>query len=97
MSLRGAPLEADAVLPDGSTIHVRIGVPDDGYIKRQDLDTVAIELSAHGEHVAAVNTVLDADETTEALGLLREIVDGLESGDLAPTAGAIEPLADRLR
>ena len=97
MSLRGAPLEADAVLPDGTTVHVRIGVPDDGYIKKRDLDTVAIELSAHGEHVAAVNTVLDADETTEALGLLREIVDGLESGDLAPTAGAIEPLADRLR
>lgn len=97
MSLRGAPLEADAVLPDGSTVHVRIGVPDDGYIKKRDLDTVAIELSAHGEHVAAVNTLLAPDETTEALGLLREVVDGLESGDLAPTAGAIEPLADRLR
>jgi hypothetical protein len=29
--------------------------------------------------------------------LLREIVTGLASGDLPPTAGAIEPLADRLR
>jgi len=96
MSLRGAPLEADAILPDGSTVHVRIGVPDDGYIKKRDLDTVAVELSAHGEHVAAVNTLLDADESSKALGLLREIVAGLESGDLTPTAGAIEPLADRL-
>ena len=97
MSLRGAPLEADATLPDGSTVHVRIGVPDDGYIKKRDLDTVAVELSAHGEHVAAVNTLFDANETSEALGLLREIVAGLESGELAPTAGAIEQLTDRLR
>jgi hypothetical protein len=97
VSLRGAPLEADATLPDGSTVHVRVGVPEDGYIKQRDLDTVAIELSANGEHVAAVNTVLDADESSEALALLREIVAGLESGELAPTAGAIEPLADRLR
>jgi hypothetical protein len=97
VSLRGAPLEADATLPDGSAVHVRIGVPDDGYIKQRDLDTVAIELSAHGEHVAAVNSILDADESSEALGLLREIVAGLESGELSPTAGAIERLADRLR
>ena len=97
MSLRGAPLEADATLPDGSVVHIRIGVPDDGYIKKSDLDTVTIELSAHGEHVAAVNTLLDADESSEALGLLREIVAGLASGELAPTAGAIEPLADSLR
>ena len=97
MSLRGEPLEANATLPDGSTVHVRIGVPDDGYIPKRLLDTVAIELSAHGEHIAAVNTLLDADESSEALGLLRDIVAGLESGELAPTAGAIEPLADRLR
>jgi hypothetical protein len=97
MSLRGEPLEADATLPDGSTVHIRIGVPDDGYIKARDLDTVAIELSAHGEHIAAVNTLLDADESSEALGLLRQIVAGLESGELEPTAGAIETLADNVR
>ena len=97
VSLRGAPVEAEATLPDGSTVHIRIGVPDDGYIKKRDLDTVAIELSAHGEHVAAVNTLLDARQTSEALGLLHEIVAGLESGHLVPTAGALEPLVDRLR
>jgi hypothetical protein len=97
MTLRGAPLEADATLPDGSTVHLRIGVPDDGYIQKRDLDTVAVELSADGEHIAAVNTLLDADESSEALRLLREIVAGLESGELAPTAGAIESLVDRLR
>lgn len=97
MSLRGEPLEADATLPDGSTVHIRIGVPDDGYVKARDLDTVAIELSAHGEHIAAVNTLLDADESSDALGLLREIVAGLESGELRPTASAIEALADNVR
>ena len=97
MSLRGEPLEADATLPDGSKVHIRIGVPDDGYIPKQLMDTVAIELSAHGEHIAAVDTLLDADESSEALRLLREIVAGLESGELAPTAAAIEPLADSVR
>jgi hypothetical protein len=41
--------------------------------------------------------VLDVDQDSEGLALLREVVAGLESGELAPTAGAIEPLADRLR
>jgi hypothetical protein len=97
VSLRGVPLEADVSIPDGSTVHVRIGVPDDSYIAKRDLDTVTVELSANGEHIAAVNTVLDPGETSEAHALLREIVAGLESGELPPTAGAIEPLADRLR
>lgn len=97
MSLRGEPLEAEVSIPDGSTVRVRIGVPDDSYIAKRELDTVTVELYANGEHVAAVTTLLDADETSQALELLREIVSGLESGSLAPTAGALEPLVDRLR
>jgi hypothetical protein len=97
VSLRGEPLEQDVTLPDGSAVHVRIGVPQDSYIAQSDLDTVAIELSAHGEHIAAVNTVLDADQTSEARRLLGEIIEGLESGNLKPTAGALEPLADTPR
>jgi hypothetical protein len=97
MSLRGAPLEAEVTIPDGRTVRVRIGVADDSYIPQRELDTVTVELYANGEHVAAVNTVLDADQTSEAHELLKEIVSGLGSGELPPTAGAIEPLADRLR
>jgi hypothetical protein len=97
VSLRSAPLEADVAIPDGRTVRVQIGVPDDGYIAKRELDTVTIELYAAGEHLAAVNTVLDADQTDEAHALLDEIVAGLASGELAPTAGALEPLADRLR
>lgn len=97
MSLRSSPVEETATLPDGRQAVVRVGVPDDPYIKRSELDTVALELHVDGEVAAALNTVLDADETSEALELAREVVAGLESGDLAPTAGDLEPLADRLR
>jgi hypothetical protein len=97
VSLRSAPLEVEATIPDGRTVRVRVGVPDDSYIPKRELDTVTVELYADGEHVAAVTTVLDANQTREAQELLEEIVSGLESGALHPTAGAIEPLADRLR
>lgn len=97
MTLRGEPLERDVTLPDGTAVHIRIGVPQDSYIAQSELDTVAIELSAHGEHIAAVNTVLDADQTSEARRLLGEISEGLQSGKLEPTAGALEPLADTPR
>ena len=97
MSLRNNPVEQDATLPDGKVVRVRVGVPEDSYIAARDLDTVTVELYAHGEHVAAVTTVLDAEQESEARQLAQEIVLGLESGTLAPTAGDIEPLADSLR
>ncbi len=97
MSLRGEPVEQTASLPDGSTVVVRVAVPDDPYIPRRELGTVAVEL-LRGDRVAAtVNTVLSPDQRSEGLQLAREIVAGLESGELEPTAGALEPLADRLR
>jgi hypothetical protein len=96
MSLHGEPLEADVTIPDGTIVHVRIGVPDDSYIPNRQLDTVTVELSANGEHIAAVTSVLEPDQTSEAHSLLHEIVNGLSSGELSPTAGAIEPLADKL-
>jgi hypothetical protein len=97
VSLRGEPAEHDATLPDGTSVHVRIGVPDDSYVAKRELDTVTIELSAHGEHIAGVTTVLEPEQTSEARALLHEIVSGLESGTLEPTAHALEPLAETLR
>jgi hypothetical protein len=95
VSLRGQPIEETATLPDGRSVRVWIGVPEDAY---RDFDTVAVELSlVGGNHLAAVNTVLEADQTSEALALAREIVAGLESGKLEPTAAALEPLADQPR
>jgi hypothetical protein len=97
MSLRGRTIEQSATLPDGRTVVVHVGVPEDPYIKRSELDTVDVELHSGGHVLAAVNTVLDPDQEDAALELAREIARGLESGELEPTAHAIEPLADTLR
>ena len=97
MSLRSRTIEQTATLPDGRVISVRVGVPDDPYIAKKELDTVDVELFDGHEHLAAVNTVLDPDQESEALALVREIVAGLESGELEPTAAALEPLADQPR
>jgi len=98
VTLRGEPIEMTATLPDGRVVQVRVGVPDDTYIAKRELDTVDIELLlVGGNHLAAVNTVLEADQVSEARELAREIVSGLESGELEPTAAALEPLADQPR
>jgi hypothetical protein len=78
-------------------VQVRVGVPEDSYIPRRELDTVDVELFADGRALAAVNTVLSASQESEAHQLAREIVEGLESGELEPTAAALEPLADQPR
>lgn len=96
MSLRGSPIEQTATLPDGRRAVVRIGVPDDDYIPKRELDTVAAEVLLDGEVAASVNTVLRPDQDSEARRLAREIAVGLGSGALEPTAGAIEPLVLRV-
>jgi hypothetical protein len=97
MSLRGSPVEETASLADGRVVTVWVGVLDDPYVNRAELDTVTLELRTDGEALATVNTVLDADDVSEARALAREVAAGLGSGELEPTAGALEPLADRLR
>ena len=96
MSLRGRPIEQPAALPDGRRLVVRVGVPQDSYIPRRELDTVALELVEDGQVAATVNTVLAPEQESEARALAREVVARLESGDLEPTAGALEPLADSI-
>lgn len=97
MSLRARRVEETVRLPDGRDVLVRVGVPDDPYIPKRELDTVDVELLAGDDVLAVVNTVLGADQESEARALVREIATGLESGKLEPSAGAIEPLADELR
>ena len=77
-------------------MRVRVGVPDDPYIAKKELDTVSLELWEGDEALGAVNTVLEPEHVSEARALAREVAAGLESGALDPTAGALEPLADRL-
>jgi hypothetical protein len=96
VSLRGQPLEQEAKLPDGRIVAVRVGLAEDSYIPSGELDTVTLELwdEGRGEHLAGVSTVLSAEDVDAARTLLLEVVAGLGSGELEPTAGALEPLAD---
>jgi hypothetical protein len=97
VSLHGRTVEQSATLPDGRHVVVHVGIPDDPYIPRSELDTVDVELRIGTHVLAAVNTVLDADQESEALELAREIASKLAAGDIEPTAHAIEPFADTLR
>ena len=96
MSLRGQPLEQEVKLPDGRIVAVRVGLAEDSYIPRGLLDTVVLELwdESRGEHLAGVSTILSVEDVDAARALVLEVVDGLGTGALAPTAGALEPLAD---
>jgi hypothetical protein len=94
VSLRGDPLEHEATLPDGRHLLVRVAVASDSYIARSQLTTVALELVELEQVVATVNTLLTPRQVGAARNLVRDVVRKLESGELEPTAAAIEPLAD---
>ena len=96
MSLRGEPFERVADLPDGRHARVRVGVPDDPYIPKRLLDTVALEVFVGDEVAATMNTILRPEQVSEGHDLVREVVELLESGELEPRAGALEPYADSL-
>ena len=75
-----------------------VGVPDDPYIddKRQ-LTTVDIQLREGASVIASLSTVLEPDQTSEALALAREVKAAIESGEIGLKASDLEPFADRLR
>lgn len=89
-------MEQEASLPDGRVFLVRVGLAEDSYIPRREVDTVTIELLEGGEVAASVNTVLGPEHETEARALVRQVATRLETGELEPTAGALEPLADTI-
>jgi D-arabinose 1-dehydrogenase-like Zn-dependent alcohol dehydrogenase len=96
VSLRGEPVVHETTLPDGRHLAVRVAVAADAYIPRRDLTTVALELVADGRVEATVNTLLAPEQVNEARKLARVVAVKLESGELQPTASAIEPLADSI-
>lgn len=93
MTLRDQPVVREAALPDGRTVEVRVVVPDDSYVPRDQVDTVVLELAAGDDVLGAVETVLYADERDEAVRLAQRVQEGLESGELEPTAEGVERLA----
>jgi hypothetical protein len=97
VSLRTGPVEREAALPDGRMFVVRVAVASDPYVPRRDLTTVSLELLLDDGRVeATVNTVLRPEQVDAARKLAADVADRLESGQLQPTAAAIEPLADSI-
>jgi hypothetical protein len=96
VSLRGRPVERETSLPDGRRVVVRIAVAADAYIPRRERHTVTLELLAEDRVEATVNTVLTPTQVGEARKLADEVATKLQSGELQPTASAIEPLADSI-
>jgi hypothetical protein len=87
-----------ASLPGGGTVEVWVGVPDDPYINdKQALTTVDIQLREGSQVLASISTVLDPDQASEALQLVREVKAALEAGTIGLHASELEPFADRLR
>lgn len=94
MSLREHPIEQTVTVPDGRKVRIRVGLQEDSYLASRELHTVDVELFDGEEPLAAVSSVLSPEQESEALALARRIAVGLASGELEPTAAAIEPLAD---
>lgn len=97
MSLRGQPVSEHASLEGGASVEVWVGVPEDSYVAASERSTVDIQLREAGTTLASMSTVLGPDQVSEAVALAREVRAGIESGEVALTASALEPFADRLR
>lgn len=97
MSLRAGAVSEHAALPEGGSVEVWVGVPDDSYIPKSQQTNVDLQLREGASVIASVTTVLDPEDTGEAQQLAREVCEAIEAGEIALTAHALEPFADRLR
>jgi hypothetical protein len=98
VGLFASPAIEHAALPQGGTVTVWVGVPDDPYYDdKSQLTTVDLQLHEGNAVIASISTVLDPDQDTEAHALAREVKAALESGDIGLHADDLEAFADRLR
>jgi hypothetical protein len=98
MSLRSSPAVEHAALPNGGTVTVWVGVPDDPYYDDKSLlTTVDLQLHEGNAMVASVSTVLDPDQEHEAHDLARDVKKALETGEIGLHAHDLERFADELR
>jgi hypothetical protein len=96
VTLRTSTILRPVKLPDGREATLRLGLAEDSYIPKREQETVVLELRI-GDHVAAaLDTILDPDQEDEGSVIVSEIAGKLERGELEPTAGALEPYAERL-
>jgi hypothetical protein len=98
VTLRASPAIEHAALPQGGSVTVWVGVPDDPYVDdKRLLTTVDVQLHEGNAVIASLSTVLDPDQVSEALELAREVKTALESGEIGLHADDLERFADRLR
>jgi hypothetical protein len=98
VTLRASPVIEHAALPNGGTVTVWVGVPDDPYFdNKKDLTTVDIQLHEGSGVIASLSTVLDPSQDSEARQLAREVKAAIEKGEIGLHASELEPFADRLR
>ena len=98
VSLRTSPVIEHSALPAGGTVTIWVGVPDDPYIDdKSALTTVDVQLHEGNAVVASVSTVLDPNQSSEALELAREVKAALEAGEIGLHAHELEPFADKSR
>jgi hypothetical protein len=96
MSLRSAPAVREAKLPDGGSVTVWVGVPDDPYVGNQETN-VDLQLREGDTVLATVTTVLDVAQEHEAHELAGEVQAALEAGEATLSASSIERFADQAR
>ncbi len=96
MTLHGNAIVETAQLPDGRTTVIRVGIAEDGYVPDRDLRTVTLEVRFGHDVAAVLNTILEPEQVNEARHLASRVRDGLASGQLQPTAGSLERLADTI-
>jgi hypothetical protein len=98
MSLRTSPAVEHASLPEGGTVTVWVGVPDDPYIEdKTQLTTVDVQLHEGNAVVASLTTVLEPHQDAEGRQLAREVRAALEAGEIGLHADDLERFADRIR
>jgi hypothetical protein len=96
MSLHSNPAIEHAHLPDGRSARIRVGIAEDSYIADRDSNTVTLDVRIGNNVAAVMDTILDAEQTSEARHLAQRVRDGLASGDLEPTTHSLEPFADTI-
>jgi hypothetical protein len=98
MTLRANPIVEHANLPGGGEVTVWVGVPDDPYFDdKSQLTTVDVQLHEGDQVVASLSTVLEPEQTSEALQLARDVKAALEAGEIGLHASELAPFADALR
>jgi hypothetical protein len=98
MTLRSTPVVEHASLPQGGSVTIWVGVPDDPYYDdKSQLTTVDIQLHEGNGLVASISTVLDPDQDSEARQLALDVKAAIESGEIGLHAHELERFADQLR